>query len=443
MSSHDTPAPDTPAPDTPAPDTPAPSPLWARTTWSIVDQAVSSATNFAVALVLARSLGPDEFGQFAIGFAVWLFVDGVARPMLVQPYLVESATRPADDRAVAASHVAGSGTALGALAGAVVVVAAVAGPFDPSAGRTLLVLGVALPALVLQDVLRFVGLSMGRPDRVAANDLVWGIAQGVVLVVLWTTDTLTAATATAAWGGGAAVAAAVGTVQFATMPAFGRSTLRWTSATARVGGWFTVANLLGSTSTLAVTIITARRLGSEGAGALRAVQSLFSPVALISAGTEGIALPEAARAATAGPARFRFAIVVYTVVLVAPAVVVGGLMIVLAEPLVEAVLGEEFAPAAVLVAPLAVAMAAAAGTSAAGLGLRALSEGRALVIAQTPPAIVKAVLCWVLVERHGLEGAGWAIAIGNGVHLLLVWILLLRRLRTPDAGSRPREVVSC
>ena len=43
-----------------------------RAGWGVADQALSSLTNFAVGVFVARQLGPTEFGAFSLAFATYL-----------------------------------------------------------------------------------------------------------------------------------------------------------------------------------------------------------------------------------------------------------------------------------------------------------------------------------------------------------------------------------
>lgn len=55
---------------------------------AIADQALVSGVNFATALILARFLAPDTYGQYVLLFAVLLFVNGIQSAIIVSPMLV-------------------------------------------------------------------------------------------------------------------------------------------------------------------------------------------------------------------------------------------------------------------------------------------------------------------------------------------------------------------
>jgi O-antigen/teichoic acid export membrane protein len=59
------------------------------------DQAVVSAANFLMGLLLARYLGPAGYGQFVLSYNVLLFVAGIQGAIIVSPMMVIGAALPA------------------------------------------------------------------------------------------------------------------------------------------------------------------------------------------------------------------------------------------------------------------------------------------------------------------------------------------------------------
>ena len=59
-----------------------------RLTWGLVDQAVSSLTNFAVGLFVARGLGAVDFGIFALAWATYGAALNISRGLASDPFVV-------------------------------------------------------------------------------------------------------------------------------------------------------------------------------------------------------------------------------------------------------------------------------------------------------------------------------------------------------------------
>jgi len=65
---------------------------------SVLNQMVSSATNFLFGLYLVRNLPPVEFGLYGIGFAITLFYAGIGNAMFLTQMVVHIPNKAAEDR---------------------------------------------------------------------------------------------------------------------------------------------------------------------------------------------------------------------------------------------------------------------------------------------------------------------------------------------------------
>ena len=146
----------------------------ARAVGAVLDQTLSSASNFALAVIVARRVGTTEFGVFAIGFTIYALALGVSRALSTDPL-------------VAAAFVAGS-------------------PLR----SPLLAFGLGLPFLLWQDSYRYQFVASRRPQLAALNDLVWLLALSALFAIAVHADASTAAPYVVAWSAAAACAAVVG-----------------------------------------------------------------------------------------------------------------------------------------------------------------------------------------------------------------------------------------
>jgi O-antigen/teichoic acid export membrane protein len=65
--------------------------------WGLADQAVCSLTNFALSILVARSVHPEDFGAFTLAFAVYLFVLGLSRALGTDPLAVRFSNSSRED----------------------------------------------------------------------------------------------------------------------------------------------------------------------------------------------------------------------------------------------------------------------------------------------------------------------------------------------------------
>src|SRR5687768_17244287 len=124
-----------------------------RVGWISADQAVSSLTNLALSVVVARHVSVDSFGVFALIYASYLFALEFTRALVLEPLII---TLAGDREQLKRSAPATLGAALG-LAVPMSSAAGVAAAMAPDQlAQGFLILAVALPGLILQDGCRSV-----------------------------------------------------------------------------------------------------------------------------------------------------------------------------------------------------------------------------------------------------------------------------------------------
>ncbi|MGE3982614.1 MAG: hypothetical protein AB7G38_00425, partial [Dehalococcoidia bacterium] len=61
--------------------------------WGAADQAVLSISNFVTLILVARAVGPKEFGNYSLALTFVLFAMSIQAALLNKPYVVLSAAR--------------------------------------------------------------------------------------------------------------------------------------------------------------------------------------------------------------------------------------------------------------------------------------------------------------------------------------------------------------
>ena len=175
--------------------------------WGVVDQGLSSLTNFLAALVIVRLVSTSDVGAFAVANALYLFVLAAFRAFAAKPFSIRLTTAAPHAQNRARADLAGLALAVGAVLGVGGAVAdlATAG----SLGGLLLILGVGAPLLLLQDALRIAVVAEGRARLAVVSDLVWLVVQGVVVVSVFTLGDATVGWLFGAWVIGGSVAGLV------------------------------------------------------------------------------------------------------------------------------------------------------------------------------------------------------------------------------------------
>jgi hypothetical protein len=389
-----------------------------RLGWGLGDQALSSLTNFLVSLLVAREVGIEQLGVFSLVFATYLLALGISRSLNSDPLLVRySAAEP--QRWRQGTAMAGGGAlGFGVIAGAACAIAgAVVGGL---LGTALIVLGVSLPGLLLQDAWRFAFIAAGRSFHAFLNDLIWAVVLIPVLVILVVTGHSSVIEFQLAWGGAAGVAALVGIVQAGLCP-WPVNPLAWWRRHRDLNARYLAEFLaIGGASQLNSYGVNAVA-GLAAVGALRAGEILMGPVHVLFMGGNVVAVAEGARIGRESPSRLaRMSLLVSAAMSIAAALW-GLVLILLPDSIGTRLLGPTWYAAASVVVPyvlLTVGLTASAGPQS---GLRALAAARRGLRARlvaSPLMLVGAIGGAVL---GGAAGAAWGMAAGNWVGAAVWW----------------------
>ena len=259
-------------------------PVW-RSRYLILDQAVASLSNFLLMVLVARWLGPADYGVFALIAASWLIVLGVADSVVVDPMMVMGEEPDGVGPHVTAVLIVGGGAAI-------VYTAVAAGlGFTSTAAQTVLVLGVFLPSLVLQQLWRVVGFQRGRPLASVVNDSVFLIVQLATLALAFGAHDFDERLAAGCWGVGALAAALLGFWQFGA----GIGPLRRGLQVLHKGRAISDGLVLDFFANRAglkqvAMFVIAAVAGTQAIGALQAMQNLMGPTNILLLGATSAAL---------------------------------------------------------------------------------------------------------------------------------------------------------
>ena len=404
-----------------------------RTAWSVVDQGIASLANFAVVVIVARSVSVTSFGAFAVPLLVYTLVISVVRGVVSEPLAIRVSAR-SDQRAEVAGA-AGAALVSGAAAGLLVL--PVAAYLGGDIGAALAVTAVMLPALVLQDTWRFALFTMGRPGRAAMNDLAWAIVQTAAIVVVVVTTTAPVVLLTAAWAGAVLLPAALGARQTGVVPAVGQA-IAYLHRHFTIG-WRLASDALFRTGSRYLTmLIIGGILGAGAVGAIRGGSTLFGPFTVAALGLMSGGIAEGSRLWARAPHRLVPVLWVMTSLLVAVSVMWSVVLLAMPESWGRAMLGDTWPAASEVIVPFAAVTAGASVMTGAMLGLRIVSAAseifRIRVIAGCVMVVAGASGAWLA----GTPGGVWGLAAGNWVAAIGAWWSLARHRRGhPRVFAKP------
>lgn len=392
-----------------------------RVGWGIADQALSSLTNFALGIVVARAVTAAEFGAFSLAFASYLLALGVVRAISSQPLVIRYATAQVDQWRGATRRSTGAALAVGLAAGVPCLVVAML--TDGATAGAWGALGLTLPALMVQDCWRFAFFARGDARAAFLNDLVWAIALVVGLGAAMAAGGLSVFAATAIWGLSAGVAALYAHRQAGTRPAISATSSWWQEhrdvIPAYVGefGSGAGASQIGVFAIGGVASVTA-------VGALRAADILMGPLRSFQQAIRQVAQPEAVRV-RAGSGRVVRACALVSAGLAVIAVLAGVVLIPVSRLWGPQLLGDTWRIAHPVLLPLTVSIVAAGVLAGAQMGLHAYVAVRRTLVSRVVLSVMLVAFKVIGAAAGGAVGAAVGGAVAMWLGATMWWIQLL------------------
>ena len=393
-----------------------------------VDQGLYAASNFLLTVAASALLAPEEAGALAVVFLTSVIAIALNRALVGEPLAADSR------RFEPAWFSRATGSALGtSCTGAALIVVGAAVLATVQAGEArLLSMWAALwvPAVMLQDTLRYVGHARERYAAVVKADALWLLIQIAGVAGVWAAaSSPSASLVLTTWGTGALVSCAL-LVLVLRPPLHGPK--HWLRAGAPLGRWLLAQQSLGLVSGQVLLLFLGAALGAAALGGLRAAQSIFMPVGALFPAALILALNQD-RGDQQRHARARHSIAVAVPAATAFFVLLAVLV---APPLMGRVYGTAYREFAPLTLPLGLAVICQAAAIAPGAKLRAGNRGRAVLASQVIATAVGVPLVVVLVVVAGVRGAAWGLAAQALALAASSWWLYVH----PRAAGAPTPV---
>jgi O-antigen/teichoic acid export membrane protein len=403
-----------------------------RAAWGVADQMLSSATNFAMGVFVARSATPAEFGVYGLIFATYLIALNVARPLSTEPLLIRFTGAASEAWAGAVRGAAGAVVVVSTILGAVCVTGGlIVGGF---VGNAFVILGVGLPGLLLQDAWRLAFFGRGDDRAALLNDLVWAGLLFPIIAMLLIAGLDAPLPLVAAWELSAAVAAVVGIRQMGIAPHPGAAR-RWLTEQRDLGRPLLADRMATNGVAELAPYAIGAIAGLEAVGAIRAAQLLFGPFNVIFQGLSLISLPEAVRLAEHPRGRLLPVAIVFTAGLVVLAIATGIFLSLLPDSVGEALLGQSWPSAQAIIPPYTLVVAGSMFGAGPNVGLRALGAA----VESMRVGIVRSVLLLsgtlVGATVAAASGAALGMAAGQWIGNAISWLQL--GISTNHANAAP------
>lgn len=400
---------------------------------SVLNQGISSATNFALAFVLVRALSPADYGAYGLGIAVCYLYAGIGNSLFLIQMVVHTPERPPDDQvpfavrtlcavvlfALATLAMTGIGAwAAGALLASV----------RPYRGLAMAVAAASVCYVVKDFFVRQAYISRSESRALAVTLAIAAFLATLLGMARAFGVELTPASALVAFAAAQLAGAATGLV-LARLPF---RSFRWhrmaedLARGGKDGRWATGSSVVGWAQSQAYAYLTVAVIGAAGVGQANAARLLVSPFLLLTPAINQITMPRLADMRVRDPLGMLKLGKAITLGLVALSLLYSLVLLSASDSLVPLLLGPRYQG---MQAPLAawctvlVAMLFRDGVTTL---FQAMRRFRALATVNVVSAAASMAAALLFMKFWGVTGAILGGAAGELTQAALLW----RALRT-------------
>jgi len=417
---------------------------------ALLDQGVFAGSNFVMSILLARWLSPEQYGAYAVAFAVFLFLLNFHQALLLEPMLVfgSSVYRSSLRGYMKALLVAHSAMSLLMFVG-LCVAAAVTVKASPAHGLpgALFGIAVAAPAVLLFWLTkRSFYLKLSPAPSAAAAVLYCILTMGGMALVYKYTHTLSPLSAFLLMAFGGLGASLVLLVYLnAQLPrdheaprlaeTWGR---HW-----RYGRWALGANAMMWIPINAFYPILSKFSGMAQAGELKALMNFAAPMLQACAALHSLMLPYASRVlAQRGGDGISVILRRMTFLCVACAVPYWVLLLLFRGPAFHLLYSGRYTEVAYLLPVVALASVAGSAFFGPSIVLRSLESPGLVFAAVTVSSVIAVAVGIPLTWALGLSGAVWSIALSETLAFVTAVVMVRRKGRKTSEAAAPLFALS-
>jgi O-antigen/teichoic acid export membrane protein len=397
-----------------------------RNSIPLIDQGLSSGTNFIAVLAVARAIGMADFGVFALAYTVLTIVLGIGRAFFGTPIALAAAH---SSEALAKLH-SNVMSAIAIISIPLVLSVAAIGAFalgtNPSDVAYLAVgiVAVATPIVLAQDISRYYAMAKNQPNTAVASDTVWFV--GVVMLFVFG-GALDDRTVLVGW----VVVIVAALIVFLAKYPFRldlRGGLSLLAPKAGLKESLAVSVLLSTGLTLVMGFLMLPFLGPAAVGALRGAGTLFGPLNTLIALLDFSILAQMSRRDRSSDKK---AVAVITVAMCSISVAWAVVLLLLPQGAGVALLGETWLYTREILPITAIEYVLLSVTASISLVPKLRDRGRLLLLNRVAASVtILVVTVAALLLGGGLEWMALALLAGavvSAVGMLYSGLAMVRR----------------
>lgn len=398
---------------------------------SVLNQAVSSGTNFILGIYLVRVLTPEQFGLYGIGFAISLFYAGIGSSLFLTQMVVNAPDKPLDERL---TYAASMGKAVAVFCALTVLISLLVlpglGAIWPWFGNYTKY-GFAVTAASVGYLLKdfFVRHAYTTRKEIWALEINVAVAASLAVLLMLQYQQSIEIMATGAlciYALCHLAAAATGQIlsQLPLLAVQGNKVLRDTQEAWVQGRWALMTTMMYSLRTQAYIFVTAWGVGPSGVAYLNAARLLVTPASMLTPAISQVFMPRLAELRKYGRGRVVKVGTLFTVLLLGVALIYSGTLLVLLNHVVPLVLGTKYDSVFGIVFGWSVVMCFLAVRNGGELILQALKSFRSLMIVNAVSALIAIIAVVGLLGFVGLYGPVYGLALAElFLAVVYIWII--------------------
>jgi len=404
---------------------------------SVMNQVVSSGSNFVLGLYLVRSLSPDEFGIYGICFAICLLYNGFGNALLLTQMVVHLPDKKLDEKLLYAARILVMTALLGSLtiliSNSVFVVIAKVWPHLPGlahVGNALLFAAV----LACQYFFLRHAYCTHREIRALATSFSWSCAL-IVLLLMARLLELKLNAVVALWVFSLSNFFAVFVAYFINKLPVKKT--QWNLIRSDCleafehGRWAVGGVTVTWLQSQAYMYITALFLGPVGVASANAGRMLISPFSFILPAFNQLILPRLSEARNTDKQKMLRIGLLYTITILVMAVVYVTILLLKLQYFVSIVVGDKYQlnDLTPLVIAWCLVLLFQLARSGLSLILQALKAFKGLMFDNLFSAIIAVVATFLLMFQLQIQGAILGTGLGEMILALFLWKRLKNEYR--------------
>ncbi|MCC6740686.1 MAG: hypothetical protein IT452_16715 [Planctomycetia bacterium] len=406
---------------------------------SVLNQIVSSGTNFALGLYLVRVLTTVQFGIYGIGFAIALFFVGLGNALFLTQMVVRMPDKLPEDRSHYAAQmlvcVLAGGFGFASLAAASILLGSLAWSAVAQHASLCFSITVGSLAYLLKDF--FVRLAYcGRKESRAlfVNVVLAASMTSLLLVLHLSAVPMTHERALWVFAASQSIAALLGLVVSALPLASVRlaAVSRAFQEAVAGGRWALGGVIVTWLQSQSYIYVTAAFLGPVGVGQINAARMLISPFSFLLPAIDQLALPRLAEARVRNQGRVSLEGARYAVAVLLLACVYVLPLLASLRWAIPLMVGAKYEHITLLVWVWCSVLLAQIVRSSASIALQASLEFRGLMLDNVLTAALTVILAAIFSRASGAFGAVLGLAAGEVALAILLW----RRLLSEHSRAR-------